>query len=274
MASETTELSVGLMVPFVGREEFLRRLSAQWESHRIIGIYGLRSVGKTRTLFQFLKNRQEDLPLAEPTGNLTGPADRKLQIVYVDLRTLNNFAAVCSHVCAQLEIELKQVHRSVAYVVAQIASVVRESQNSTYVFIFDNAEDAVENTKDYFLLELCSELAMKCKTVKIVLTSTTNASFAGIGKCYASMELLPMTYAESFDFLERLTNTVEFDEHFDTIVTLCEGLPLVILMVASELQSGTIPAQMVEFLTDCRIKALSKDSYPSDDRVGKYEFLL
>ena len=236
---------------------------------------GLRSVGKTRTLFQFLKNRQENLPTAEPTGNSTGQAARQLQIVYVDLRTLNTFAAVCSHVCVQLEIELKQVHRSVAYVVAQIASVVRESQNSTHVFIFDNAEDAVENTKDNFLLELCSELTMKCKTVKIVLTSTTNASFAGIGKCYASMELLPMTYAESFDFLERLTKrltkAVEFGEHFDSIVTLCEGLPLVILMVASELLSGTTPAQMVEFLTDCRIEALSKDSYPSDDRVGKYE---
>ena len=44
-----------------------------------------------------------------------------------------------------------------------------------------------------------------------------------------------------------------------------------ILMVGSELTSeeGLIqPKDMVEFLTDCRLQALSRENYSQDDRVG------
>ena len=52
-----------------------------------------------------------------------------------------------------------------------------------------------------------------------------------------------------------------------------EGLPLVILMVASELttEEGEIePKEMVEFLTECRLHALNRENYPEEDRVGKF----
>ena len=51
-----------------------------------------------------------------------------------------------------------------------------------------------------------------------------------------------------------------------------EGLPLIILMVGSELtaEDGEIePKEMVEFLTECRLHALSRENYPEEDRVGK-----
>ena len=51
------------------------------------------------------------------------------------------------------------------------------------------------------------------------------------------------------------------------------GLPLVILMVGSELTAddGLIePRDMVEFLTECRLQALSREYYPAEDRVGRY----
>ena len=51
-----------------------------------------------------------------------------------------------------------------------------------------------------------------------------------------------------------------------------KGLPLVILMVGSELTAddGEIePKEMVEFLTECRLHALSRENYPEEDRVGK-----
>ena len=86
---------------------------------------------------------------------------------------------------------------------------------------------------------------------------------------YASLELLPLTNSESASLLRRLTETVDYVDKFDPIVTLCEGLPLVnILMVASEIAGGVSPSQMEEFLTDCRIEALSKETYTADKRVG------
>lgn len=57
------------------------------------------------------------------------------------------------------------------------------------------------------------------------------------------------------------------------MVTLISGLPLVLLMVGSEMtaEEGMItPQEMVEFLTDCRLSALSRENYPENDRVGKY----
>ena len=45
-----------------------------------------------------------------------------------------------------------------------------------------------------------------------------------------------------------------------------------ILMVGSELtaEDGEIePKEMVEFLTECRLHALSRENYPEEDRVGK-----
>ena len=56
-----------------------------------------------------------------------------------------------------------------------------------------------------------------------------------------------------------------------------EGLPLVILMVGSELmtEEGEIePKEMVEFLTECRLHALSRENYPEEDRVGKFMRLI
>ena len=46
-----------------------------------------------------------------------------------------------------------------------------------------------------------------------------------------------------------------------------------ILMVGSELtaEEGEIePKEMVEFLTECRLHALSRENYPEEDRVGKF----
>ena len=249
-------------IPFIGREKFLETLDSCWENKTIICVHGLRSVGKTRTLFHYIQWKQERLKLEESTH-------QKCQLLYADLRTINKFDAACNNLCAQLHIELRYSNRSLSYVVTQISDVVRKSPDFTFVIIFDNAEDAIETEEERTLLFLCSELIKRCQNIKIILTSTTKASFAEVGKGYVSLELLPLTNSESAHLLRSLTDSVEYGDQFDPIVTLCEGLPLVILMVASEIVRGVSPIQMAEFLTDCRIEALSTEPYPADKRVGK-----
>ena len=50
------------------------------------------------------------------------------------------------------------------------------------------------------------------------------------------------------------------------------GLPLIILMVGCELSEDDRLIdvhEMIELLSDCRLKALSREFYPPEDRIGK-----
>ena len=62
----------------------------------------------------------------------------------------------------------------------------------------------------------------------------------------------------------------------DKIAELCEGLPLALLMTGSELEQdeeGLLdPCDMVELLNKCRLKVLSQDLYPIQERIGKLVF--
>ncbi|KAH3777917.1 hypothetical protein DPMN_179366 [Dreissena polymorpha] len=56
------------------------------------------------------------------------------------------------------------------------------------------------------------------------------------------------------------------------MVKITEGLPLLILMIASELreQRGMLtPKYMAQLLADCRLPILSREFYPEEDRVCK-----
>lgn len=57
MDSEEDEEDIIVDVPFVGRTAYLNLLAKAWEKHRIIGIYGLRAIGKSRTVKEFLKKK-------------------------------------------------------------------------------------------------------------------------------------------------------------------------------------------------------------------------
>ena len=153
-------------IPFIGREKFLADLNSRLENNNILCIHGLRSVGKTRTLFRFIQRKEEDFKLQ------VSP-DHTLQLLYVDLRTINTFDAVCSNLLAQLHTELRHSNRSLSYVVTEIADTVRKSPDFTFVIIFDIAEDTIENKEEGSLLDLCAILVKRCKNIKIILTSTT-----------------------------------------------------------------------------------------------------
>ena len=63
--------------------------------------------------------------------------------------------------------------------------------------------------------------------------------------------------------------------YLDKIAELCGGLPLALLMTGSELEQddGLLdPCDMVELLNKCRLKVLSQDLYPIQERIGKLVF--
>jgi hypothetical protein len=64
---------------------------------------------------------------------------------------------------------------------------------------------------------------------------------------------------------------INFGEYEDAIVTLSDGLPLLILMIGSELKNNDemTPCHMVQCLQTSRLKTLSDTLYPKEDRICK-----
>ena len=315
---------------FIGRYEFLRELDDAWSRNiRIFGIFGLRSVGKTRTIFEFIqrktqrfttpnrainhsdefqerdsgltKVKETNIPFTfkeepvnihhtgiiqkdetstfaerKPVDDLTTELGKAsidsetkvpVKLIYVDLRKFKEFTTFSSNVCAQLGTE--SAAKTVLEFLINLRTVLNESPEHLHVFLFDNSEDAVEGKLDFPLLDISTNLVQKNKHVRVILTATTNARFAQMGKIYQAFELEPMTDVEGSKLLRSLVkHSVEFAETFERIITLCAGLPLAIMMVAAELNAGTSCEKMVQMLGDCRVEALSNEMYPDDKRIG------
>ncbi|XP_060594579.1 uncharacterized protein LOC132748925 [Ruditapes philippinarum] len=108
----------------------------------------------------------------------------------------------------------------------------------------------------------------KCKNV---ITSTTQVQFSKLGRVYCSQELLPLNETDARQLLKNVTEEIDLGDYESAMITLSEGLPLLILMIGSELteDAGMItPKNMVDLLLTCRLKALSREFYPEEDRVG------
>ena len=300
---------------FIGRKEFLDELNVAWSNNiKIFGIFGVRAVGKTRTVFEFIQRKIREIERvneesednlessddvcqdtdrvrhytetkeaytsdeAKTAANLTtelaetsftsATKTKPFKLIYVDLRKFKEFEIFASHVFAQFGTESK------AKTVNEFLDFLKElinitSDNTHVLLLFDNAEDAIEGKVNYSLLDISAKLVQRCKSVRIIITATTNARFSNVGKVFQTFELLRMTDVEAANFLKSLTFNIDFGVDFERIVSLCAGLPLAIMMVGAELTAGTSSSQMVRMLADCRIKALSKGIYSDDKRVGK-----
>ena len=311
---------------FIGRKEFLRELEDAWSRNiRIFGIFGLRSVGKTRTIFEFIQrkthrvttpnrainhsevfqerdssltnvketntpskeepvNKQhtgiiqkafadikpfDDLATELSKASIGSDTKVPVKLIYIDLRKFKEFTTFSSNVCAQLGTE--SAAKTVLEFLVNLRTVLNESPEHLHVFLFDNSEDAVEGKLDFPLLDISTNLVQKNKHVRVIITATTNARFAQMGKIYQAFELEPMTDDEGSKLLRSLVkHSVEFRETFERIITLCAGLPLAIMMVAAELNAGTSSEKMVQMLGDCRVEALSNEKYPDDKRIGMF----
>ncbi|KAL5009588.1 hypothetical protein ScPMuIL_011893 [Solemya velum] len=81
-----------------------------------------------------------------------------------------------------------------------------------------------------------------------------------------------MDQCTSFELLRAMLSSehLKSSEYLEPLAALCAGLPLVILMVASELEADDCmiePLEMIEIMLSLRLQALSRDFYPEDDQI-------
>lgn len=255
--------------PFVGREEQLRKLENAWKSHAIFGVFGIRAVGKSRFVKEFLKRNAKHLGLKTDVN-----------LIQVDLKMfLTTVETLVTLMYSRLGLMPDAEAIQNGKWKENIADGVRQKIREHHVFTvwFDNAEDVLDldkNVHDQFL-SLCVLLVQYCRGIKILVTSTTKFLFTQIRRVYFQLEVPLLTNLEVVQLLESVTPGVKYGDFAVPIAEQCEGLPLLIIMTGSELSEddGMLePGDMFELLAENKLRALSKEYYPEEDRVGKLDF--
>ncbi|XP_060551974.1 uncharacterized protein LOC132713404 [Ruditapes philippinarum] len=236
---------------FIGRDNDFAVLNEKWSSCRIFGIFGLRAVGKSRFVREFIRRKHID-------------------VLPVHLDTVNDARSLYSVLCASLNTEPEiQTVSSIRWMKHVTDELKKNSNDRQLAVFFDNAEDTIESSFKDNLLSLIVAVAKQCPRVKIFVTSTTRIQFSQLSKVYCLHELKPMRYTESRIMLHNIAPDIDLGTCEDVIIDLSEGLPLLILMIGAELKINLIsPEQMVDLLLLSRLETLSKEHYPVEDRVA------
>lgn len=170
---------------------------------------------------------------------------------------------------------------------------LKKSKQKIVLFL-DNVDKLMSSPlKDHFLT--FHRKSLQCPTFKTVITSSNKPKQTT--KNYGTLEVKPLEHNDNLKLLfltteERDNNTdvqkpvvVKFapehkifkDENrrfLEVIVRLCEGLPLAAVMsglLLTEDEGLLTPADLVEILICIRLRSLSPDNCPPDDRLAIYE---
>ena len=217
------ELECVIETPFVGRTACLNKLNNVWNK-RIFGLYGLRAIGKSRTVKEFLRNKTLKANDDKNNERLQNFDERK-QII-IDMRYMRDSASLHMNLSASLEIEPIHEIDENKYKITwkrQIMETISRRKDTLHLILFDNAEDVIEGPlKDEFL-ELVTTYLATLDNVKQFITSTTKMMFARMNRAYFAYELGPMPAHEASKLLDTVTQDVNLREYKDAIVRLSEG---------------------------------------------------
>lgn len=221
-------------------------------------IHGIRSVGKTKFVDEFVKFKEDS-------------KEAYVNVLSIKCRNVAGLRGICLSLFSALKLPAPQDD---SIWVETICSAVTRQQHTDVIIVFDDAENILEGAEAVEFKLFCKHLIENCNNLKIIITTTTEVVFEELDKdkCYESL-IPPLSLNDSETLLRRSAPSVDFGPHLETIVKLCEGLPLIIAMVASELSgagndaSSLTAAEMSLALQNCRLEALSQFMYTRDERL-------
>ena len=246
-------------IPFVGRVTDFQTFGTLWVDSRICTVHGLRAVGKSYFVREFLRKTE-------------------CRVLNCDLSCVDCVDSLYTILMTSIENaplqNLTIKNRWISHFTFRLA---RYSKDTACVVFLNNAENSFDGLLGDHVFALCTTIVRKCPNVKVVVTSTKKIGFAELGRVYFTYELKPLRHSESKDLLKLVAPDVDFSVYCDAIAELCEGIPLLIVMIGSEMQyqmckekGGITPEQGVELLLQSRLKSWSGDCKTKDENmVGK-----
>ena len=214
------EEEFGIETPFVGRTAYLNKLNNAWDKH-VIGLHGLRAIGKSRTVKEFFKRKIKRKDEDESLKTFSG-----IKEIIVDMRNMRESASLHINLCLSLEIEPVDNVGEKKYKKEwkrQIKETLSNRTDILHLILFDNAEDVMDGPLRDEFLELVSTYLVTLKNVKQFITSTTKAMFTRIHSAYLAHELKPMPTHETSELLDKVAPGFNFGEYKEAIVRLSEG---------------------------------------------------
>jgi hypothetical protein len=207
---------------FVGRENELQELFKAWhEQKQIFGIYGIRSVGKTR-LVEELLNR------------LRIPDENVYRLDYTRITTLNE---LIQETCDGLKIERnfpeKNWTKDIALNLSQRINNNSDTDGDLVVFIRHYEDvDVVPEVKNEFA-KLC-DIVKSSRQIRVIFTSTLKIRFARMLRLCKSLHLWrALSIEESKRLMRDLLkdSQVHLGKHEDVIIKHCLGIPFALMVV-------------------------------------------
>ncbi|XP_060077469.1 uncharacterized protein LOC132557023 [Ylistrum balloti] len=243
-------MSDSISHPFVGREEFLLLFEEAWDDHKFMGIFGLKSVGKSRTALELTRRFQE----------------RTMNTSKVIVRQLPKVRPMF-HLYRRVLSELK-MYDSLRGNMNQAASLIAEfirDLDHEMVMIIDNCEKVIESDEYAAFINFILTLTQKSVHLHIIVTSYVDIPEAERHLGFFR-DLSPFNKDESFIFLYHIVPE-ESAANLRKMAALCEGLPLALQMIGTQLGDYTAD-EMIMLLTASRIEYLSNEFYPADEKPG------
>ncbi|XP_064621392.1 uncharacterized protein LOC135484151 [Lineus longissimus] len=245
---------------FVGREDELHELITAWNDGKLIfGIFGNKSIGKTRLVNELLRR--------------LGLSDENVyRLDYSGVNTLNGMMEETKRGLHIME-DLQERTWTKRIAVELKKRVERDPHKDLVVFIKHYGDvDEITELKNEFV-KLCDIVKVNNKRIRVVLTSTPKIRFAQLQTLYKSLNLWKkLSDDESKMLLRSLLrdSQVELGKYEETIIRLCEGLPHSLMIVANDLkeEDGMVEPEHIALLLQLeRLNSLSPEHYAKDEQM-------
>ena len=201
---------------FVGREECLQYLTNAWNVFRIIGVFGLKGIGKSRTVKELIKRKPFAIQTLE---NLNG----SIENIVLDLTHVSEQETLCNKLCSALKCDLNRKERETNLWINRVCELLSDKLDRLYIILFDNAENVIDSPTGQELLKLVTSHLSVLTNVKIFITSTTQIELGQCCDSFLKFELEPLHPNDSSTLLDKVAPQVKFGDYKDTIIKLCEG---------------------------------------------------
>ncbi|XP_061177203.1 uncharacterized protein LOC133185928 [Saccostrea echinata] len=245
------------MEDFVGRIREIRDIShilfSPSSTKRAVILYGLKAVGKSSVIRQICSKVKDFQVYSADLRNAEEPI-KNLEFLFSTI--LNERKHLPD------EENMEEVFEKL---LEKLCSELKVSKTK-YLIALYNIEGVIEDGRSKYL-EKVFHLVVNLDNVRILATST--AELEVNHPQVFEMVLDPLSLKDSQDMLRKLCPSLKNDEKFYKIVDLCMGLPLALKMVATEIAAGILTVEdIVYLLSQCRLKLLSQEYYPSTDRLA------